>query len=69
MDTLKQKLICPICKGIVDSSDEKVLCLSCNTMATWNDCKKKNNVFSSEQVGASKSTLNIQLLRYSRSYI
>lgn len=45
-------------------------CYACHAIQWQHEMiVKKNNVFSSEQVGASKPTLNIQLLRYSCSYI
>ena len=59
LDTLKQKLMCPKCKCIVDP-DEIVICSSCNTMALLDCCKKKSDVVFSAQIGTSKLTLSVQ---------
>ena len=59
LDTLKQKLMYPKCKCIVDP-DEIVICCSCNTMTTLDCCEKKSDAAFSVQVGISKLALSIQ---------
>ena len=44
LDTLKQKLMYPKCKCIVDP-DEIVICSLSNTMTTLDCCKRKNKLF------------------------
>ena len=55
LDTLKQKLVCPKCKCIVDP-DEIMICSSCNTMTPLDCCKKKVTLFF-QCNGTSKLTL------------
>ena len=62
-DTMKQKLMCPKCKCIVNLN-KIVICSSYNTMTTLDCCKKKKKKGDdnfSVQVGALKLTLSVQL--------